>query len=64
MIESFNGRLRVGCLNEHWFLSLGDAERKIEVPRRHYYESRSYSALGWVIPTSIGESKGAANFYF
>lgn len=30
MVESFNGRLRQECLNEHWFLSLADARSKIE----------------------------------
>lgn len=29
VVESFNGRLRQECLNEHWFLSLADARRKI-----------------------------------
>ena len=26
MVESFNGRLRQECLNEHWFMSLEDAK--------------------------------------
>jgi putative transposase len=30
VIESFNGRLRQECLNEHWFLSLDDAQEKID----------------------------------
>ena len=29
-IESFNSRARAECLNQHWFLSLNDAKRKIE----------------------------------
>ena len=29
-IESFNGRFRRECLNENWFLSLEDAEEKVE----------------------------------
>lgn len=29
-VESFNGRPRQECLNEHWFLSLDDARAKIE----------------------------------
>ena len=28
MVESFNGWLRQECLNQHWFLSLGDAKDK------------------------------------
>ena len=35
MVESFNGRLRQECLNEHWFMSLEDAQHKIEAWRRH-----------------------------
>ncbi|QLH37637.1 MAG: transposase [Parachlamydiaceae bacterium] len=30
-MESFNGKLRDECLNEHLFLSLKDAERIIEM---------------------------------
>ena len=33
MVESFNGRLRQKCLNEHWFISLQDAQDKIEAWR-------------------------------
>ena len=29
MVESFNGRLRQACLNEHWFISLQDAQDEI-----------------------------------
>jgi len=29
-LESFNGRLREECLNLNWFLSLEDAQAKIE----------------------------------
>jgi putative transposase len=50
MIESFNGRLRQECLNEHWFLSLDDAKAKIEAWRRYYNESRPHSALDWKSP--------------
>jgi len=30
-IESFNGRFRQECLNEHWFLSLDDAREKVKL---------------------------------
>jgi transposase InsO family protein len=39
-IESFNGRLRDECLNQHWFLSLGDARRIIEAWRVQYNTAR------------------------
>ena len=34
VIESFNGRLREECLNQHWFLSLDEAKRLTEAWRR------------------------------
>jgi len=42
MVESFNGRLRQECLNEHWFMSLSDAMDKIEAWRWHYNETRPH----------------------
>lgn len=33
-IESFNGRLRDECLNEHWILNLAHARAVIETWRR------------------------------
>ncbi|CUS34931.1 hypothetical protein COMA1_20037 [Candidatus Nitrospira nitrosa] len=36
IIESFNGRLRDVCLNEHWFLNLAHAQAVIEAWRREY----------------------------
>jgi len=49
-IESFNGRFRQECLNENWFLSLEDAEEKVESWRRHYNGERPHSALGNLSP--------------
>ncbi len=34
-IEAFNGRLRAECLNAHWFLTLADAQEKLEDWRRY-----------------------------
>ena len=45
-IEAFNGRFPQECLNENWFLSLADAEEKVEPWRRHYNGERPHSALG------------------
>ena len=53
LVESFNGHLRQECLNEHWFLSLADAQVKIEQWRSHYYESRPHSALDWKTPSEF-----------
>ncbi len=50
-IESFNGRLRDECLNEHWFTSLADARRTVEAWRRDYNAVRPHSGLGYRTPT-------------
>ncbi len=58
-IESFNGKFRDECLNEHWFVSLQDAREKIETWRRDYNEVRPHSALGNMTPQEFTGS-GAA----
>jgi putative transposase len=45
-IESFNGRFRDECLNEHWFTGPGDARRTIESWRVDCNEERPHSSLG------------------
>jgi putative transposase len=45
-IESFNGKFRDDCLNEHWFLSLAHARRVIEAWRIEYNTERPHSSLG------------------
>lgn len=49
-IESFNGSFRDECLNVHWFLSLEDAQEKIENWRIEYNEDRTHSSLWNVTP--------------
>lgn len=51
-IESFNGRLRDECLNEHWFLNLAHAQALIETWRREYNEERPKKALGGQTPAA------------
>jgi len=51
-VESFNGRLRDECLNEHWFISLAHARVVIEVWRREYNEERPKKALGGLTPAA------------
>ncbi len=58
-VESFNGRLREECLNANWFLSLEDAQVKIEAWRRDYNESRPHTALGHVPPAEFAAWEGA-----
>ena len=50
-VESFNGRLRDECLNEHWFTSLAHARSVIEAWRREYNEERPKRVLGGLTPT-------------
>lgn len=45
-IEAFNSKLRSECLNAHWFMSLADAQKKLENWRRYYNEERPHSAIG------------------
>jgi len=49
-VESFNGRLRDECLNEHWFTSLTYARALIETWRRDYNEHRPKKDLGGLPP--------------
>jgi putative transposase len=44
-IESFNGRFRDECLNEHWFLALTDAKAIIEAWRLDYNSVRPHGKL-------------------
>lgn len=50
-VESFNGRLRDECLNEHWFVDLAHARALIEAWCREYNEERPKKALGGLTPT-------------
>ena len=49
-IESFNGKFRDECLNEQIFLSMQDAENKIEFWRNHYNIERPHSSLNGLSP--------------
>jgi putative transposase len=58
-IESFNGRLRQDCLNQHWFRSLEEARTIIEAWRQDYNANHPHSALGYVAPQVFAEHWGA-----
>ncbi len=49
-VESFNGKFRDECLNQHWFLSLKEARAVIEDWRHDYNRVRPHSALGQIPP--------------
>jgi putative transposase len=52
-IEAFNGRLRDECLNVHQFLSIEDAQAKIEAWRVDYNARRPHSSLGHLTPNEF-----------
>jgi putative transposase len=49
-IESFNGKFRDECLNEHWFQTLQQARETIAHWRRDYNEVRPHSSIGRIPP--------------
>lgn len=49
-VESFNGKFRQACLNQHWFRSLNEARHEIEAWRLHYNSVRPHSALNYLAP--------------
>ncbi|MCE4317359.1 integrase core domain-containing protein, partial [Xanthomonas hortorum pv. gardneri] len=54
-VESFNGRLRDECLNEHWFPTLLHARTEIERWRREYNEDRPKKAIGGMTPAAYAQ---------
>jgi putative transposase len=54
-IESFNGRLRDECLNEHWLPNLLQARAVIEAWRREYNQERPKKALGGMTPDAYAK---------
>ena len=60
-IEAFNSRFRAECLNAHWFMSLADAQEKLEDWRRYYNEERPHGAIGNKPPIMLQNHDGAAS---
>ena len=54
-VESFNGRLRDECMNEHWFTSLHHGRVVIEEWRREYNEERPKRSLGGLTPAAYAK---------
>jgi putative transposase len=52
-IESFNGKFRDECLNEHWFKSLDHVRTVIRIWRQDYNECRPHSMLGYKTPAEM-----------
>jgi putative transposase len=55
-IESFNGKFRDECLNEHVFISLEDARSKIENWRLDYNANRPHRSLNNLTPNEFAAS--------
>ena len=59
-VESFNGKFRDECLNEHWFVSLADAKHLIEAWRVDYNTVRPHSALNGRTPEQFARASMGA----
>ncbi len=55
-IESFNGRFRDECLNEHWFSDIVHTRKIINDWRQDYNECRPHSALNYQTPAEFAAS--------
>lgn len=53
LVESFNGRFRDECLNEHLFRSLSAARRIIEAWRIDYNHTRPHTSLNGLTPVAF-----------
>jgi putative transposase len=53
LLESFNGRLRDECLNEHLFANLAEARTIIETWRIDYNTRRPHTSLDGLTPTEF-----------
>jgi putative transposase len=51
--EAFNGRLRAECLDEHWFLSVADAQERLDAWRADYNGERPHGALRNMTPADF-----------
>lgn len=60
-IESFNGKFRDECLNEHWFQTLPQARSEIASWRQDYNEVRPHSSLGRIPPAEFAQRHRTKN---
>jgi putative transposase len=56
--ESFNGRLRDECLNDHHFTSLDDVREKVEAWRENYNRVRPHTSLDGLTPEEFARRAG------
>ena len=55
-VESFNGRLRDECLNEHLFENLAEAKHIIETWRIDYNTQRPHTSLNGLTPSIFAQT--------
>lgn len=60
-VESFNGKFRDECLNEHWFVNLSHAREMVESWRIDYNEVRPHSSLGNLSPAEFARRNCCEN---
>jgi putative transposase len=60
-IESFNGKLRQECLDQHWFRDLEEAKVAIETWRKEYNQERPHRSLGGQTPLEFERQWRAKN---
>ena len=60
-IEGFNSRFRDESLNEHWFVTIPNAQATIETWRASYNDERPHSSLNNLTPNEF--LKEQQNFY-
>ncbi|VVE32816.1 IS3 family transposase [Pandoraea anhela] len=63
-IESFNGRFRDECLNEHWFTSLHHAKVVIEAWRREGNEERPKKSLDGLTPATYARKLAEKRLHY
>ena len=60
-IESFNGKLRQECLDQHWFRDLEEARVVIKAWRKEYNQERPHRSLQGQTPLEFEEQWHAKN---
>lgn len=63
-VESFNGRFRDECLNEHWFVSMQHARSMIEAWRIEYNTERPHSSLNDLTPEEFRDAHASEDEAF
>lgn len=55
-VESFNGKFRANCLDQHWFANLKEARNLIDAWRAHYNTERPHSSLNYLPPAVYADA--------